>query len=147
MSNFENAYDQIRSVIASTLTSYTELNNPYIVTDEADIMLASGYTVGIAEGENSNRNICNRITINRSFVVILTKRYYAPSRDILARVTAEKAIVNDQISILKTLTGYSSNEVVRINYANDSGINFFGDERYGILQLDTIINVEYFETY
>ena len=95
-SDFSTSYDEIRTKIASVLgITYTELNNPYFVEDEADIMLAKGWTLGIADSNNSNRTICNKITFRRDLVITMTKRYYAPSRDITARVTAEKEIIDD----------------------------------------------------
>jgi len=147
MSDLSTAYDEIRAQIASTLPNYTELNNPYVIEDEADLMFYEGWTVGIADAANTNRTICNKITFGRDFIITMTKRYYAPSRDIAARTVAEKELFDDQITLLKDLVVFTSDAVVKIAYTNDSGVNFLAGDRFGILQLDTTITLEYFESY
>ena len=146
MSNLATCYDEIRALIASTLSDYTELNNPYVIEDEADLMFDQGWTVGLADAINTNRKICNKITFGRDLVITMTKRYYAPSRDITARITAEKELFDDQKTLLGDLIVFTSSAVVKIAYTNDSGISFLAGDRFGILQLDTTITLEYFET-
>lgn len=147
-SAFSTSYDEMRVLIAATLgATYTELNNPYFVEDDADIMLAKGWTLGIADASNTNRTICNKITVARDLFITMTKRYYAPSRDITARVTAEKELIDDQVNLLKALVVYTTDSIVKIDYNLDSGINFLAGDRFGILQLDTTVSLEYFESY
>ena len=147
MSDLSTSYDELRTKIAATLTDYTEINNPYLIEDEADVMYHLGWTIGLADSVNTNRTICNKITFGRDFIITMTKRYYAPSRDITARVTAEKTLFDDQITLLKELVVFTSDAIVKISYTNDSGINFLAGDRFGILQLDTTITLEYFESY
>jgi hypothetical protein len=147
MSKFSTSYDELRARIAATLTSHTELNNPYFIEDEADIMFDEGWTVGLGDSVNTGREICDKITFGREFIITMTKRYYAPARDIAARIAAEKDIFNDQITLLGELVAYSTDSIVKIDYVSDSGINFLAGDRFGILQLDTTITLEYFEDY
>jgi hypothetical protein len=147
MSDFSTAYDELRVRIASVLTTYTELNNPYVITDDSDLMFDSGWTVGIADAVNTNRTICNKITFGRDLIITLTNRYYGTSRDISARVAAEKTLLDDQIALLQNLVVYTTDAIVKIAYVNDGGINFLAGDRFGILQLDTTISLEHFESY
>lgn len=146
MSVFTSVYEEIRTRVSGTLTAYTELNNPYFIQEDADTMFDSGFAVAAASGENTNRVIASFATMSREFVIILTKRYFATDRDVTTRVTAEKALIEDQIKLIKNLeTAPNSDNIAKVQYTNDGGIEFLEGDRFGYLVLQTRINVEYFE--
>jgi hypothetical protein len=142
---FTSVYDTLRAAIAGVLTTHRELNNPYILTEDVDIMYDRAWTLAIGGAQNTQRSSCPYITIGREFNLILAQKYSAPQRDIAARLTAEKALLNYQLDALKILESTTSVDILKINYQSDNGIEFLGGDRIGYLVLQTLINVEYLE--
>ena len=143
---FTSVYDSLRTAITGVLTTHRELNNPYILTDDADIMYDKAWTLAIGSAENTRRSQCPYLTIGREFNLILAHKYNAPHRDIASRITAEKAILNYQLDVLKVLEYYTTSDIVKVSYISDNGIEFLGGDRIGYLILQTLISVEYLET-
>ena len=145
MGQISTVYDEIRSQISGVLTTHTELNNPYFIEDDADVNFDNGWCVGLGAADNTNRYVCNKLTVSRDFTFTLTKRVFAVDRDITKRITAEKALFEYQMDVLKVLDIYTSDVVVKMRYTSDNGLEFLDGDRFGILMLQTTINVEYFE--
>lgn len=144
---FNDVYDDVRTICQTVFSTRTELNNPYFVEDDADIMFDNAWTLSIGASTNSNRFICGKASMLRDFVVVLVNRYFAPSRDINARITAEKTIVNAQIDLIKYIEAQpQTDNIVQIRYDSDGGIEFLEGDRFGFLVLQTTIQVEYLET-
>ena len=137
--------DRLRTKITSTLTTHTELNNPYFLNDDADLMFDQAWALSIGPGENTNREFCNKLTVSRDFIITLTQRFYAPSRDITARLTAEKTIFNYQLDLLAGLCDYTTADIIKVSYVSDNGTEYLDGDRIGFLVLQTLVNVEYFE--
>jgi hypothetical protein len=144
---FTSVYDSLRAAIAAVLTTHRELNNPYILTDDADIMYDKAWTLAIGSGTNTNRTISPYVNIGREFNIVIAQKYSAPQRDITARLTAEKTLLNYQLDVLKALEPYTTTDIIKVNYVSDSGIEFLGGDRIGYLILQTLISVEYFEQF
>lgn len=145
---FNSVYDEIRTVCSTVYSDRVELNNPYFVEDDADIMFDSAWTVGIGNAENSNRTICANATVLRRFNVILTNRYTSPSRDIAARIAAEKKIVNAQLDLIKYLEqNPTTANTIRIKWVSDNGLEFLQGDRFGFFVLVNTIECEYFESF
>jgi hypothetical protein len=145
---FNDVYNEIRALCASVYSDRQELNNPYFVEDDSDLMFDSAYAVGIAGAENSNRTLCANATILRRFNVILTNRYMAPSRDIPTRVTAEKKIINAQLDLVKYLEqNPTTANTIRIKWVSDNGLEFLQGDRFGFFVLVNTIECEYFESF
>lgn len=145
MSSISTIYDTLRTQLATTLSSHTELNNPYVLEDEADIMFDAGWTIGLFEGENTNRNLCPKLSLSRNFTVTVTRRTFSPDRDITERVTAEKALFEDMISVIQDLQCMEDANISKIEYVSDNGLEFLLGDRFNILLIQATFNVEYFE--
>lgn len=144
---FTSVYDSLRTTIAAAITGHRELNNPYILDDDADIMFDKSWTLAIGSAVNTQRSQCPYVTVGREFNFILAQKYSAPHRDITARVDAEKTILNYQLDVLKVLEPYTTSDIIKVSYVSDNGIEFLGGDRIGYLILQTLINVEYFEQF
>lgn len=144
---FTSVYDSLRATIAGVLTTHRELNNPYILTDDADIMYDKAWTLAIGSATNTQRSQCPYVTIGREFNIILAHKYSSPHRDISSRITAEKAILNYQLDVLKVLEPYTTSDIIKVSYVSDNGIEFLGGDRIGYLILQTLVSVEYFEQF
>jgi hypothetical protein len=84
-------------------------------------------------------------TISRDFVVTLTKRMFLTNRDISNRILAEKALFEDQITLIKKLELATSQAISKIEFVSDNGLEFLEADRFGILVLQFVLRVEYFE--
>jgi len=146
MSKISTVYDEIRALIPANLSGYTELNNPYTITDEADLNFDKGYAVGLGAGTNTNRLLSCAMSISRDFVLTLTKRMFLTNRDITNRIIAEKALFEDQITLVKKFELATSSAISKIEYVSDNGLEFLEADRFGILVLQFVVRVEYFET-
>lgn len=145
---FNSVYDQFRAILSTVYSGRTELNNPYFLEDDADIMFKTAYCVALSSGENTNRTICAASSIQRDFLVILADRYYAPSRDIAARIVAEKAIINAQLDLIKYIEASpTTTDIVRMSFVSDNGLEFLAGDRFGFLVLQSLIRVEYIEPF
>ena len=146
MSAFSDVYDGLRTFIPTILTTHTELNNPYDIEDDSDIMYDKSWSLAIGPGENTKRILCNYVTVERDYTLVLTRRYFAPSRDIDARVAAEKLMFEDQMLVIKALVNEPQTaSAEKISYNGDTGLQFIGGDRTGFLYLETSLLVEYFE--
>ena len=145
MSNVSTAYDELRALIPANLSGYTELNNPYVISDEVDLNFDKGYAVGLGAGINTKRLVSPYISIARDFTVTLTKRMFLTNRDITNRLLAEKALFEDQITLIKKFEIATSQAISKIEYVSDTGLEFLEADRFGILVLQFVVRIEYFE--
>ena len=145
MSSISTIYDTLRSTLATTLPNHTELNNPYVLEDEADIMFDAGYTIGLFEGENTNRNLCPKLSVSRTFTITLSRRTFSPDRDITERVAAEKNLFEDHLLVVKALQCIEDDNISKIEYISDNGLEFLLGDRFNILLIQSTFTVEYFE--
>jgi len=73
LSNISIIYDGMVDLVSATLPTYTRLPDSYGVGGNNDINLNQGFSVGFSSGENTNRQICDKISIARIFNVRFTK--------------------------------------------------------------------------
>jgi hypothetical protein len=143
---FNNVYDDLRTILSTVLSGRTELNNPYFIEDDSDIMFDNAWTVSVGAAQNTDRFVCGKATMRREFILTLANRYFAPSRDISARITAEKTIVNAQLDVIKYIEASPQTvNILQMRYEGDNGLEFLEGDRFGFLILQSTITVEYLE--
>ena len=146
MSKISSIYDELRTLVGTQLSSHTELNNPYDITDDADTMFDKGWAVGLGPASNTQRQVGCNMSVARDFVVTITRRYFTPSRDIANRIAAEKLLFEDQLLVIKDIeTNPSSSNIAKMVFIGDNGLEFLEGDRFGFIILQSTINVEYFE--
>ena len=149
MSAVSSAYDAVITAIESQLPNHKRLSNPYDVEENTDLFLRQGYGLVLGPGENSKRNLCNVLSIRRTFQVIISRKYAATELNASGKATTEKQIMED----LKTLIAYfetntTLNTGVRVvGFESDSGIQFVKKSATDMyLFTEGIFEIEYFET-
>lgn len=150
MSNISTAYTAIRTVMAATLTQHTELANPYFISKEADLIFTKGWAVGLGPGFNTNRNVGCQLSIQRDFVITVTRKLFNTDRDISGRVTVEENLCEDHYLIIKALEqspvlNASTSGIAKILYVQDGGLEFIRTDRLDLIMFQLITSVEYFE--
>lgn len=141
---FTEAYAQIRTELQALFASYTEIDNPYDIEQNPEIQLKTAYGITIGTATNATRAICGRADVIRSFDIVLCRRINATMNDSATRITAEKNLFEDQMSIIKKFEGNIAN-VKKARYLSDNGIEFLGNDKYNYLVLRSTFEVEYSE--
>jgi len=143
--SFTNAYDQIRTELATLFSSYNELDNPYDLERNPDLHLRESYGITIGSGENTTKVLCSRADISRIFGIVLCRRMNATRNDTATRITAEKALFEDLTDIIKVFEEPVAN-ITQGRYVSDDGVEFLDGDRYNYLILRSSFLIEYSES-
>jgi hypothetical protein len=146
MSKATDCFDKINTLVASALSTFTKLPDVYKLSENPQLYLRNGFGIGFGPASNTNRHICNQVTIKRSFTISLIKQVIAleMSDD---RRTFEKDIINSLYSVInafendRTLNG----SAVKIEFMSDSGVQFLEGDTESYILLEGSFDVEYFE--
>ena len=151
MSNISTAYDAIRSAIGTILPDHTELSNPYFVERESDLNFNKAWGLAFGDATNSNRNISCRLSVQRDFIFVITRKIFKTShRAIDTRIAEEKLLFEDQFLVIQALEkspviNASSSGIAKIAYVQDGGLEFVRSDQTNLIMIQTIMNLEYFE--
>jgi len=145
MSKISTVYDELIALVPTILTAHTQLNNPYLLEDEADIQMERGWTLGFGDGENTMRVVGSKISYRRTFILTITRRVFGHLRDYEARIAVEKLLLDDQKALINGIDKYTSNNFAKIEFVGDNGLEFLSGDRFGILLIQNNVAVEYFE--
>lgn len=147
--------DDLGTRLAALYPNHNELVNPYFPEDESNLTIKKGYGFTILEGSNAKAEI-TRIVPNRTFDLILTRSTLSAdlklAEAIAKRRQAEKDLFEDQflfLQFIRTDTYLKSSDfdnLAKIQYVSDDGINFVRTGNHSILIMRTVLEVEYFET-
>lgn len=154
MSAISTAYDQFYTVVTGILPNHVELLNAYVPELNDDLTFAAGFGIAMGGGKNTNREICNFLSIERELIVTITRRVYKgdlmrTSDAVSARRTAEKQLFEDQKlvieAIMESANLSSTSPVANTVYAEDSGLEFVRTENVELLMVKTVFKLEYIE--
>jgi hypothetical protein len=155
MSAISTAYDNLLAVIAAEFPNHVELINPYFPEINDDLTFDAAWGMALNEGNNTNRVIGCEMSMERSFLVTLTRKIYAGSLNrtsgtIAARRTTEKLLLEDQIALIKEFETNpqtsGGNPIIATVFESDGGLEFVRTERSDLIMLKSIFRIEYFET-
>jgi len=138
---FDTIYDQIISTIKATLPDRKELINPYEIEENNELYLKSG--VGIELGECSPTETFARslIQFSRTIYISLTEKVNSTDKKTSVRLTEEKKLIADQLSLITALSGNLSYDVCRL--VGDAGIEYIFTEREDYIRLRSSFNIFY----
>lgn len=147
MSNFSTIYDEIFTTIEATFTgndTKTQLTNPYVTIDNNEMFLKNGYGVEILsmnETDAFNRELRQ---FERQVAISFTKRVISTDKQTSNRLVQEKAMVSDQLDLLRALKNNVSAD--HMEFVSDDGIESIFDEREDYIRLRSIFIINYNET-
>jgi hypothetical protein len=123
------------------------LTNPYNVGANTEKSLIQGWGIAIGPAENTFRNISCKVSLNRSMIIILTRKFYAMDLNVIGKETVEKLLMEDQHEIIKAVESEPSISGVSINasYISDTGILRVFEDKDQFLKIESIFNFEYTE--
>ena len=147
MSKISTVHAAILSRIATLLPSRTRLINPYRVESNPDGIYQSGYGIAMNAAEATKRSLGGKVWIRRDFTVVLTSKFHKLDLDATASATAELALFEDQLLLIKDFeTNTTVNGVaIKVEYQQDTGILFREATKDNFLYVETLFFVEYSE--
>jgi hypothetical protein len=147
MSKVVDIRTYLDSLIEATVTGYVKLSDSYQTSDNPNLSLSKGYSVGFSPGENVSDEWCpGTIRIRRQFQVILTN-VYTPSLDPDYREGLENSLLNDEFAIVAaiekdvTLTG----NAITSRFVFDNGLEYLLDDEKQFIIIVATISVTYEE--
>lgn len=155
MSAISTAYDNILIVIETNFPNHIELINPYFPELNDDLTYDAAWGMALSDGLNTNRVVGCEMSMQRSFIVTLTRKIFAGSLNrtsgtVSERRATEKQLLEDQIILIKDfernpLTS-DANPIIGCIFEADGGLEFIKTERSDLIMLKSIFRIEYFET-
>lgn len=141
-------YDKWHTIISANLSDYKRLPNAYQDDLNSDLLLRSGYSVGIGSANNSNRLINCKASIDREFTIKLIQEKISTDHDTTKGSNIEKDLFEDAIKLIKivekdpTLAGTATNA----RWLSDGGIEIVETENSRFFRLSLVFGVEYLES-
>jgi len=151
MSIAATIFDSLITLASGSLTGYTELPDRITTEANSELMLVKGFAVVYGDEINENRILCNILTLERSFSLILSNAMTTTEHNTEARKTLEKNIIEDAYTFIKALMNDNTlgGVAVDASYESQSAIEYLVDqddnESFLVLSLD--ITVKYQEQY
>ena len=112
-----------------------------------DLYLQNGYAIGFGSVQRSRTVMCNKVYLTREFQVMLFRTVAATEQDGAAIKTSSKAVLEDEIKIIKAvendpdLGGYAINAA----FSDGDSLQYLEGDRGRYWQLITAFSVEYAE--
>ena len=153
MSQITVAYDaflaRIETVLGTVAGGYFRLPNVYKPEENSERFLDLGYGVALLSGQNTNRNVNCKFSVERTFQVVLTRKFYALEADPTGKADAEKALFEDQYKLINDFEQDISinGAAMYTRYVSDGGIEYVSGEKDNYLMLRTEFAVEYLESF
>lgn len=148
MSNVSTVYDNIITKIGTTISTYTRIPNPYEPSENPSLFMRKGYGVGFGAGRNTNRMVCDKVSISRAFTILLMNEVLTTEMNVSSRGSFEKSLLEDQFLLIQAFENdlTLSGACVKIAYSDDTGIQYVegGSEKF--ILVETTFEVEYFES-
>jgi hypothetical protein len=140
--------DAMIARLAALLPTASRIPNAYRLEENNVQFLKLGYGLKIGAGQNTNRELCGKISIRREFGVVLTRQMFANDSAADPRVAAEKLLLEDKMLIARNFEtdGTLNSALNNAIYVGDSGVNFIYQERDNYITTEITISAEYFET-
>ncbi len=123
-------YDALKSFVATQLgATATLIVNPYELETTSSLFLANGYGISVGPGEKVPGSLSCQMKISRDFAITLVKQIYATEHDAAAHGVVEKAILEDQFTLIKQLelNGHIGG-ISDISFVSDSGLDLLATQ-------------------
>lgn len=150
MSNVSTAYDALKARLATLLPSvsgYSQLTNPYDVVDNNAQFLRKGWGLAVGPAQNTNRNLCGTISVERQFRVVLTEALEALEFGIDDKHDTVKSLLESAQIVIEDFERTYKLDSDQFNclWQSDSGINSVEGDDFTFLTLELTFNVEIFD--
>ncbi len=140
-------YDNLGTLVAAQLSTYTRIPNPYLVTHNNQLLLTKGYGIAIGPGQYVPLYTGCKTGRSRQFELILINQMAPTDHDITGRENAEKALVEDFLAVELAIESDNtlSGQCIKVDYQDDSGIEFLANDKLRFVKLNATFLVTYQE--
>lgn len=148
MTNVSNIIDQLSTIVEAQVAGVTSIPDPYDPESNNDLYLQNGYAIGFGSVQRARTVMCGRVYLRREFQIMLFRMVAATEQDGSAIKTSSKAILEDELKIIKaiendtTLGGYAINA----EFTDGDALQYLEGDRGRYWQLITAFSVEYAES-
>ena len=144
------AYDRLTERMAAMFSpedGYTRLGNPYDLSKNPSIALDKAWGLAIGSTSNSNRILCDFVTLKRNYAVILTRSLDATEHDDDQRDDAVKELLEDARNIVVDFERRVRLETTSLNctFQSDNGLEFVDVNDSSIVVIKLQFEVESFD--
>lgn len=149
MSKATDVYTALLTRLQAVFPTYNRLTNPYSPDQNSKLILEKAYGIQVGGGVNTNRNVGCKLSVNRSFVVVLTQKFYSLELDRSGKQTGEFALLEAQKLLIDDLESDpalgDSASVVKSGFISDGGISTIFTDKDNFLILGTTLEIEYLD--
>lgn len=147
MSTISTAFDAVVTTVGTLLSSHIQIPNPYVLSDNHDMVLRKGFGVGIGIGENTHRTMGDQHSIDRVILIVVTRQIFASETDTTAKNTGVKNLLEDHELIIaeagKADKFGLSSSVSDIDYVSDNGIEAVRGDKENFLSISSTFSLKY----
>lgn len=143
-------YDGLVAMLNTLFPSasgWQRLPNPYKPEANNERFLSQAWGIAIGSGLNTNRMVGGNFSVDRGFVITLSRKYEALESDFSAKALVELALFEDQYKLINALENDVTVDgtTMYARYAGDGGIEFVRGDKNNFLMLRTQAQLEYIE--
>lgn len=149
MSKISDAHTALVGLMGTLFPLHNRLSNAYKIEENNDLFLRKGWAIGIFSGNNTERKVGCKFSINRIISITFTRKYEALENDPSGKSDYELELMEDQYLLVNELEQNPTldNTVPIIKYIDDSGIQYIRTETDRYLMLQMTVSIEYLEPY
>lgn len=148
MSKTTDVYNALKARIVAVLdTKYTQISNVNNLEMNGENQLRLGYGVKFDGGDNTQRMIPKKLSVDRDFTVILTRKLFTTNSGATQTEAATLDLMEDQKLILDDIEidhKLASTAVLQARYTSDTGVDSIEDSE-NFLKIETTIRIEYLD--
>ena len=147
MSKISTAYDYLVTKMGTVFPSHVRMSNPYDLSSNVSRIMEQAW--GIAVGPaTTQRELCPHFSTDRTFRMILSRKFIALENDPVSKSTAEKLLLEDHYALLNAFEADITlgANIIKFIYQADNGIEFVFSEKDPYLFISSDFNMEYIET-
>lgn len=149
MSRITDVYNAIEARLVAVLPNHKRLPHPDLLELNTPQTLRQGYGILIGQGVNSVRETGCRVSIQRDFIVSITRESFQSDFVADKRETAEKTVYEDLKLVIEDVETDpkigTSNVLIGAKYLSDAGTELVLIDKLSFIKVEAIIQVEYFE--
>jgi hypothetical protein len=147
MTKIATLHDAIVTKIATNLSTYTQLPNPYAIEDNPRTLMIKGFGVSVGSGIRTDRLIGCQVSWERSFLITLINYVVTTDSNTTRRETISKALLEDHYTLLTQfeIDGGLSGTAIDGVISQDGGIEFIEIDSRPYFLCEMELTVEYIE--
>jgi hypothetical protein len=143
----ENIISALNTEIASQLSGYARIPNPYFLEANNQLFLNKGYGIVVGPGRDTERYVSCLVTWERSFTIIISNQITTTENNIDAREALEKAILVDHDKLIRAFYANTSfsGQSMKCQVSDDGGIEPFvtaDNAKYFVMNLSLLVEYQ-----